>query len=74
MPVIFAGTAHERALDSARRWNCRVAIVHNGNDGPGRVWETFCEAADGSGFHPGAGFRVSQIVHPDGRITPPEAA
>lgn len=54
---------HERAMAIARIFRCRVAIVHNGNDGPGIVWETVAEA-DGGGFPSANGFRIHDIVCP----------
>ena len=55
------------ALAIAQRNGCRVALVHNGNDGPGRVWETVAELL-GGGWSLPEGFEISGVVHPDGRI------
>lgn len=54
---------YTQARNIARIFNCRVAIVHNGNDGPGRVWETVAEANTG-GFPAANGFRIHDIVEP----------
>jgi sugar phosphate isomerase/epimerase len=56
-------TCYERAALIAKVFGCHVAIVHNGNDGPGRVWETVAESA-GGGFPSTNGFRVHDIVSP----------
>jgi transposase len=44
----------QTALASARRNACRMALVHNGNDGPGEVWVL---AAVEAGESPGAAAR-----------------
>jgi len=55
---------YERAAQIARTFNVRVAIVHNGNDGPGRVWETIAEAKRG-GFPSADGYQIHDIVTPE---------
>jgi hypothetical protein len=52
-----------RATAIAQTFRCRVAIVHNGNDGPGRVWETVAEAKSG-GFPSANGRPIHDIVEP----------
>lgn len=54
---------YQQAHEIARIFKCRVAIVHNGNDGPGTVWETVAEA-DTGGFPSANGFRIHDIVEP----------
>ena len=54
---------YEEALLKARIFGCRVAIVHNGNDGPGIVWETVTESNDG-GFPHAGGRPIADIVSP----------
>jgi hypothetical protein len=59
----MTGNVYEQARLMAKIFNCRVAIVHNGNDGPGRVWETVAEANSG-GFPSANGHRIHDIVEP----------
>lgn len=62
-------TVYDEAIMKARIHGCRVAIVHNGNDGPGRVWEAICEANTG-GFPSAAEHAIHDIVEPnDPRFT-----
>lgn len=63
-PINFeALDANTRAQAIANVFGVRVAIVHNGNDGPGRVWETVAESDQG-GFPSAAGFHIVEIVSP----------
>ena len=55
---------YEEAILKAHAFKCRVAIVRNGNDGPGRHWETVAEA-DTGGFPSAAGFPIHDIVEPN---------
>lgn len=57
-------TVYDEAIKKARIFGCRVAIVHNGNDGPGRVWEAICEANTG-GFPSAAEHAIHDIVEPN---------
>jgi sugar phosphate isomerase/epimerase len=56
-------TCYERAALIAAVFGCRVAIVHNGNTGPGRVWETIAEFSDG-GFPTAKEHQIFDIVGP----------
>jgi hypothetical protein len=69
-PINFeALDANTRAQAIANVFGVRVAIVHNGNDGPGRVWDCISERPDGT-FHAN-GCHIVDIVKPQ-RVPMPD--
>lgn len=69
-PINFeALDANTRAQAIANVFGVRVAVVHNGNDGPGRVWDCISERSDGS-FHTN-GLHLVEIFEPR-RVVPRE--
>lgn len=64
------GTVYDRAIAIANMLNCRVAIVRNDCDGPGRHWEVVAEAKVG-GFPHAASRDIADIILPaDPRFLP----
>lgn len=60
-------TAIETAIRIAATFGCRVGIFHNGNDGPGNVWEAVAESQTG-GFPSTGGRTIHNLILPNGTI------